>query len=80
LATKIVDGATEAEIERNVECQFLYWLLIFPETVVLDNATFSGDPINIDPGLVGMEVWLDERKFCCTMIYWQVALKEAGWT
>jgi hypothetical protein len=32
----------------------MYWLLIFPKSVVLDNVIFSGDPVEIDTLVVGM--------------------------
>jgi hypothetical protein len=60
MATKKAHSATAAAILHHVVRQSTYWLLIFPEKCILDNVIFSGNPINIESSLVGMEVVNDD--------------------
>ena len=77
-ATKRAHLATAGEIASDEERHFKYWLLIFPESIILDNGVFSGHPTNIESNVVGLESNMDDLDFRSAMIYWQVALKNGG--
>jgi hypothetical protein len=63
LATKKAHSATVGDIEQDTERHSAYWLLVFPENIVLDNVIFSGDPIGIESTVVGLEAAHTELQF-----------------
>ena len=75
-ATRTAHSATSIEIQKDVNRQFLYWLLIFTEHVVLENRIFSDDATNVLPGYNGMKV--DEKdteigqKLFGLVMFWQI--------
>jgi hypothetical protein len=75
-ATKTAHSATSIEIQKDVNRQFSYWLLIFPEHVVLDNRIFSEDATSIRPGYNGMKVDETEteigQKLFGLVVFWRI--------
>jgi hypothetical protein len=48
-ATEQAHQATEIEIADDINRQSLYWLLVFPKDIVLDNQVYSSDSFNVEP-------------------------------
>jgi hypothetical protein len=66
------------DIAGDEEGQFTYWLLVFPETIVLDNIIFLGDPAQIEQGVVKMQTTEEKKDFCGAIVFWQVGEKHGG--
>jgi hypothetical protein len=60
-AIKKAHDSTRLTINKDETCQWMYWLFIFPESVVLDNVNFSGDPVKIGTKVIGMAAIEDMR-------------------
>ena len=70
--------ATINAIKADVSCQFSYWLLIFPEGVVLDNVIFSHDPEHMSASSIGLMEPVGGVDFRTLMVNWVVAEKYGG--
>jgi hypothetical protein len=77
-STKVTHLATVNDIKSDTDRQFSYWLLVFPESVALDNAIFSGDPVYIDSKKVGLNMLDDGVDFKTCIVNWRVADKYGG--
>jgi hypothetical protein len=77
-ATKNAHLATGLAIARHETRQWTYWLLVFPESVVLDNVLFSGDPTEIEVHVVGLSTTEESIPLQSCMVYWQVSMKFGG--
>jgi hypothetical protein len=77
-ATKKAHAATGLAIGRDETRQWTYWLLIFPESIVLENVIFSGDPVEIDTHVIGMATTLEGMNLQNCVVYWQVSEKFGG--
>jgi hypothetical protein len=51
---------------------------VFPESIVLDNVIFSGDPLEIERHVVGMQITEEKRHFLGAVVFWQVSEKHGG--
>jgi hypothetical protein len=72
-STKDAHLASVDEIKQDAERQFSYWMLVFPKSVTLDNAVFSGDPVNIEAERVGLKLDQDGVDFNTCIVFWKVA-------
>jgi hypothetical protein len=78
-STKYAHVASSLEIDRDTERQFTYWLLVFPEPIVLDSGIFSGDPFAVERGIVGMQTTEENIDFHGVVVFWRVSEKYGGW-
>jgi hypothetical protein len=70
---KDAHNATFNDIINNDDRQVAYWLLVFPETVTLDNVIFSGDPVNIESGSIGLKEDIDGVTYRTSIVFWKIA-------
>jgi hypothetical protein len=76
--TKDAHIATFNNITNNDDRQVAYWLLVFPETVTLDNVIFSGNPVNIESGSIGLKEEIDGLTFGTSIVFWKIAQRFGG--
>jgi hypothetical protein len=77
-STKYAHMASSVAIVGDVERQFTYWLLVFPEPIVLDSGIFSGDPFEVERGVVGMQTREENIDFRGVVVFWRVSEKYGG--
>jgi hypothetical protein len=51
---------------------------VFRAKIVLDNAIFLENPVQIDRGIVGMQTTEEKKDFCGAIVFWQVSKKHGG--
>jgi hypothetical protein len=57
---------------------FHYWLLIFPENVVLDNVIILGDPIHVVMERIGMKKDVNGTECRSSFVYWSISKWDGG--
>ena len=87
--TGLVQKSEQSAIPSSLDRKYSYWVIVFPEGVVLENLTLSGNETHISKGtldMIGMitfdgpSVPASEKKyheFLGTDVYWRIALKTA---
>jgi len=79
--TKIAHNATQIAIKDNEDRKFIYFLLVFPKDIILDNTIFSNDDTVVKKGVAPMQVEKDEtlgRKIYGLSVFWRIAVKHGG--
>jgi hypothetical protein len=76
--TKELHTNTVDAIKMDEARWFHYWLLIFPEEVVLDNVILSGDPIHVTMGRIGVHKDIGGTECRSSFVYWRIAKREGG--
>ena len=71
--TKEKHGNTADAIKIDEIRRWHYWLLIFPEDVVLDNAVISGDPIHVTMERIGLKKSVGGKECRSSSVYWRIA-------
>jgi hypothetical protein len=76
--------AHEAAVEKTT-VEYVYYLLLFPETIKLDNTHFAGYVTNVVPTLhnrikfeAGHSLNEFGKDFYVCYVYWEIALKHGG--
>ncbi len=73
--------ATHLKVKKDINRQWTYYLLVFPESVELANA-FSDDDFTLPRGYVPMKVPAANNKFdedlCGVGLFWIIAEKDSG--
>jgi hypothetical protein len=60
-------------ITNNNNHHVAYWLLVFLETVTLNNVIFSGNPVNIKSDSIGLKEDIDGVTIGTFIVFWKIA-------
>ena len=66
---------TKAQLKENADRDYSFWLLVFPQGVVLDNSILSGNNKTVLMKTSGTSEMKGTGNFLTLIVYWQIAVK-----
>lgn len=66
---------TKMQLKESADRDYLFWLLVFPKDVILDNSILSGNNKTVMMKTSGTSKMKGTRNFLTPFVYWQIAVK-----